>query len=225
MNWRRGLVLAGINLILAIPMICLRAAEDARFRRDMKQQSFVERMSWIDSSGELSSAPAKFVQAQEEQTVSFSPCGLWRNIPAQESVVQMGNLPAFVVSEWREECPSKWSIARFLGVNNTGRLSDNFKAMRRVDAAFCVLIAAQWFLIGSFPLIQASRWWAEPGAFITTGTAVGSAIALIPGIDALARLPALIAFFAWLLWFGLLIWKLFHLAWQSTLGRLRRLTH
>jgi hypothetical protein len=101
----------------------------------------------------------------------------------------------------------------------------NFKAMRRVDVALCILIVVQWLIIGSLPLIQPRRWWAEPGAFITTCTAIAACIALVPAIDGVARLPALIALFVWLLWFGLLAWKFLRFAWQSTVARVPRLTH
>ena len=111
-------------------------------------------------------------------------------------------------------------------MNDSGFLSDvNFRAMRRVDVAICLLIAAQWFLIGGLPLVQPKRGWSEPGAFITACTAIGSAIALIPVVDVFGRLPVLIAFVGWLLWAGLLIWMSIRWAWQSTLGGLRRLTH
>lgn len=226
MNWRRGLVLAGINVAIALPMISILAARDAQARREWKQRSSVEDAPWIDSSGEFSVAPARMVRGQEEQTVTFSPCGLWANIPVQESVVQFGNLPVFVVTQWRVDCPSRWSVARILGVNDEGILSDkNFRAMRRVDAALCFLIAVQWFLIGSMPLVQPKRWWSEPGAFITACTVIRSAIALIPVVDVFGRLPVLIAFVGWLLWAGLLIWVTVRWAWQSTLGGLRRLNN
>jgi hypothetical protein len=226
MNWRRGLVLAGINVAIAVPMISILAARDLQARREWKQRSSVGEAPWIDSSGEFSVAPTRIVRAQEEQTVTFSPCELWASIPVQESVVQSGNLPAAIVSQWRVECPPRWSVARMLGVNDSGFLSDvNFRAMRRVDVALCLLIAAQWFLIGGLPLVQPKRWWSEPGAFITVCTAIGSAIALIPVVDVFGRLPVLIAFFGWLLWAGLLIWMPVRWAWQSTLGRRPRLTH
>ena len=226
MNWRRGLVLAGINVLVALPMICLLAARDAQVIRDWKQQPAIEEAPWIDSSGRFSLAPTKIVLAQEEQTVSFSPCGLWRSILVQELVVQIGNLPVFAVSQWRADCPPKWSVASMLGVNNSGILSnDNFRAMRRVDVALCFLIAIQWFLIGGFPLVQPERWWLEPGAFITACTAIGSAIALIPVVEIFGRLPVFIAFLGWVSLFGLLIWMPVHWAWQSTLGNLRRLSN
>ena len=226
MNWRRGLVLAGINVLAALPMICMLAARDAHDLADLMQSSVTKETLSITSSGELSTGGARTDQVQEEQAVSFGPCGLWEHYPVQDYVVQLGNLPAFVVSQWRAACPPRWSIARMLGVNDAGLLSEsNFEAMRRVDAALCILIAIQWLLIGGFPLIRARRWWAEPGALITTWSAIGSSIALIPVAEELGQLPALIAFFGWIWWFGLLFWKLAHLAWQSTLGGLRRLSN
>ena len=98
MNWRRGLMLSWINVAIAVPMISILAARDVQARREWKQRSSVEKAPWIDSSGEFPVAPAKMVRAQEEQTVTFSPCGLWASIPVQESVVQSGNLPAAIVS-------------------------------------------------------------------------------------------------------------------------------
>jgi len=226
MNWRRGLVLAGINVAVALPMIAVLAARDAQWLRDRKQDSRTSETPSIASLPEFSASQSKEAPAQEEQTVSFKPCGLWGHDSVQVSVVRWGNLPAFVVTEWRVACPPKWSFASRLGVANDGLLSDhNVQAMRRVDVALCVLIAAQWILIGSFPLIKAGRWWSEPGAFITLCASIGSAIALIPAIEGLGRLPAVFAFFGWLWYFALLLWKPIHLAWQSTLRGRQRLSN
>jgi hypothetical protein len=179
MNWRRGLLLAGINLIAAIPMVSILAARDAQIRREWKQQSILDGTPRVSGVASAFGMQPKIVRVQEEQTVNFNPCELWGRTPPQAAVVQTGNLPVFVISQWRVECPSKWSIARMLGVSDAGLLSyANFEATRRVDVALCVLIAVQWSLIGSFPLARARRWWAEPGACITTCTAIGSAIAL-----------------------------------------------
>jgi hypothetical protein len=113
-----------------------------------------------------------------------------------------------------------------LGVGDGWLISDaNFKAMRRVDFALCLMIALQWVLIGGFPLRQSGRWWDEPGAFITTNNFIAAYIAIIPVIDVLARLPTLIALVGWVWWLGLILWRIGRLAWQSTVGGLRRLTH
>jgi hypothetical protein len=220
MNWRRGLLLAGINVAVALPMIGILASREAQFRREWKEAAPTGQTSRLSRP-----AVAALVRVQEEQTVSFNPCLLWGHPPVQVSVVQMGNLPAFAITQWRVDCPAKWSIAGLLGVDDSGFLSDhNFRAMRRVDVALCILIAIQWFLIGAFPTINAHRWWSEPDVFITLCTAMGSGIALITAIEFFGRLPAVIAFFAWLWYFLLLLWKPVHLAWQSTLHGFRRLS-
>jgi hypothetical protein len=225
MNWRRGLLLAGVNVAIALPMIALLTAMDAQLLSDRKPKLDIGETSAIASLPEFSASQSKEAPTEEEQTVLLNPCDFRGRPAVQESVVQAGNLPATLATQWRAVCPPHWSIARMLGVNDAWLISDaNFTAMRRVDAALCLLVAIQWFLIGSFPLTRPKRWWAEPGVFLTACTAAGSAIALIPAIDVLGRLPVMFAFFAWLWWFALLLWKPIHLAWQSTLHGFRRLS-
>ncbi|MGA8743645.1 MAG: hypothetical protein WB561_20810 [Terracidiphilus sp.] len=226
MNWRRGLLLAGVNLVAAVPLICLLAAEDARYVKEWEQHSAIEETPWVDSSGEFSAAPTKIVQARMSRRSHFLHAVFWGHIPPQVSAVQLGNLPAFVLSQWREACPPRWSVAGMLGLQVAGLSSpDNVKAMRRVDVAVCLMIAIQWLLIGGFPLRQSNGWWAEPGAFITANNFIAACVAIIPAVDGLARLPALIAFGGWIWWFGLLVWIPVHKALQSTLGELRRLSN
>ncbi len=208
----------------AVPLICLLAAEQAQFMK-REQQSAVPEMLPRTMDRQFSPrVGARLVEVQEEQTVSFNPCGLWVHYPPQVSVVQAGNLLASLLSQWQVQCPPRWSVAHMLGVE-WGVSPDNFRATRRLDVALCLMIAIQWFLIGSFPLSRSRRWWAEPGAFITASTAVAACIAIIPVVDGLARLPALVAGLAWLWWLGLLIWIPVRLACQSTLGGLRRLSN
>lgn len=225
MNWRRGLLLAGINLAAAVPTICLLTARDAQLLHEREQKELTPRaqvsLAFLNRRN-----VARLVRTQEEQAVGFNPCVLWHHDPAQMYVVQFGNLPAFVLTQWRVPCPAGWSVAAALGVQVAKLNSEaDFKAMRRVALALCLLIAIQWFLMGGFPLVRPKRWWTEPGAFITACTVIASIVALIPVVDGLAKLPALVAFLAWLWWLGLLIWKPVHLAWQSTLGGLRRLSN
>jgi hypothetical protein len=226
MNWRRGLLLAGINLVAAVPLICLLAAEDAQFLLEREQGSAVSEMLPRMSRQFSPRDGESLVRVQEEQIVFFNPCGLRGNTSPQVSAVQLGNLPALVLSQWRVKCPPRWSVAHMLGVSAAGLiLPANFKAMRRADIVLCLMIAVQWFLIGSFPPTPSNRWWGEPGAFISTCNVVAACIAMIPLFDGLARLPALIAWGGWLWWFGLLIWIPARKAWGSTLGGLQRLTH
>jgi hypothetical protein len=88
------------------------------------------------------------------------------------------------------------------------------ETQRKIDAGLCLLIAIQWFFMGAFPLARSRRWWADPGAFITACAVLAGAIALIPAIDGIARLPALIALLTWILWFGFLIGKALQFLWK-----------
>jgi|KBSSwiStaDraftv2_1062776.scaffolds.fasta_scaffold01120_16 hypothetical protein len=225
MNWRRGLMLAAINVAVALPMIVLLAAMDAQLIQDREPKSDAGETSSIASLPEFSAPQSKEARTQEEQVVAFSPCDFRARPRVQESVVQSGNLPVAVATQWRTKCPPKWSIARMLGMNDGWLISENnLKAMRRVDVVLCLLIAVQWFLIGSFPLIRPTRWWVEPSALITLCTTIGSGIALVPVIDVFGRLAVLFAFFGWLWYFALLLWKPVQLAWQSTLRSPARLS-
>jgi len=226
MNWRRGLLLAGINVAVALPMIAMLAARDAQWLRIRQQKPVTEQTHLTPNYLSFPGARPQLVRVQEEQIVSFNPCEFWGHPPVHVAVVQSGNLPAFFLVQWRVDCPPNWSIAAMLGIDHAGLSSvHNVQAMRRVDVALCILIAAQWVVIGTFPLIKARRWWSEPGAFITLCASIGSAIALIPAIQGLGRLPATLAFFAWLWYFALLVWKPVHFAWQSTLHRRQRLSN
>jgi hypothetical protein len=162
------------------------------------------------------------VDAQEGQAVEFDPCLMWGHNPPQVDVVVTGNYPAEFLAQWQIECPSAWSIeGRIMGTRRTPLTRVGLVLRRRADLAFLALIAVEWLLIGAFPLRQAARFYGEPGSFITACTLLGSALALIRPIDGLARLPALIAACAWLLWFGFLLWVLIRFAFRK-LAKLRR---
>ena len=99
------------------------------------------------------------------------------------------------------------------------------ETQRKIDAGLCLFIAIQWFFMGGFPLVQTRKWWADPGSFITACAVLAGAIALIPVVDDIARLPALLAMLAWLWWFGLLVWKTLQFGWRMiTAWRVPRLS-
>ncbi len=154
---------------------------------------------------------------QVEQTVSFTfdPCTMSVHYPAQVVVVQAADLPSFVLAGWEVGCPPQWSLAgRLRGKMTWPPTPFWMERQREIDAGLCLLIAIQWFLMGGFPLVRTRKWWDEPGSFITGCTVLAGAIALIPVVEGLARLPALIAMLAWLLWFGLLAWKALQFGWR-----------
>ncbi len=202
MNWRRGLLLAGIHLAVAWPLIVWQEAREwPHFR---------------PSTAQPQSTAIRLAAWQEEHTATFDPCGFWRSIPPQETVIQMGELPAAALSGWGVECPAPWT---FYGILHQGPARDTQRELVTVAAAFGTLIPLQWLLIGGLPLIQPRRWWLEPGAFITNCTLAGAALALIPFVAHASAIPALLTALAWFWWFGLLLWRSLRAAWRLVAHR------
>lgn len=206
MNWRRGLLLAGIHLVVAGTLIV-----------------WVEAPIWKYLRSDTEPAPAmvlKNVIWQEgEQTVTFSPdpCSMWTSMPEEERILVVAELPAVGISELGGRCSPQLPLARFF-------IKEFGEATRKteVSEAICclVLVVLQWYLIGSFPFVRSGRrWWAEPGAFITVCAVLGAAIAAIPHVDFLSRIPQSLALLAWLWWFILLVWTLLRAGWRLLIQR------
>jgi hypothetical protein len=185
---RRGLVLAGIHLLICVPLIVWEQASRWDWVRSHENLPPLELAHPVPPSP----PPDAVKQADEGETVSFSPCGMWRHIPWQERVIVFGELPVAAFSQWGELCPPVWSLAGLVGVGWPNRDS------RRKELVFsiclCSLIALQWILVGGFPLIHPRKWYWEPGALITICTATGILAGFAP--------------FIWLFWFVLLAWRL-----------------
>jgi len=220
MNWRRGLLLAGLNLAVALPLILMMEARDQEYALTSEE---IMAKSATENAPKPPEPPAPIpAQAnaeQAEETVTFDPCGMWTHYPTQVVVVQAVGMPSLALAGWEDDCPPHWSLAgRLRGKRTWPPTPLWMETQRKIDAGLCLFIAIQWFLVGGFPLVRVHRWWADPGAFITACTALASAIALIPAIGELARLPASIAMLAWLWWFGLLVWKMLQFGWSMTTG-------
>jgi len=210
MNWRRGILLAGINLAIVIPTL---VREETRF--------------WRYTGTDVSSRPlgvhVETVILQEEVAMDLDPCH-WYDIGSSRlnEVVGLANLPTAILTGWHDSCLTRTALGR--GLRRTAGARNH-----ATEIADCVSLAAlvliQWMLVGGLPLVQPRRWWLEPGAFITTAGVISAPIALIPAINEFARIPALLAGLGWLWYFALLLWKPVHLAWQSTLQGLRRLSN
>jgi hypothetical protein len=202
MNWRRGILLSAIHLVIAGSII---SWEEARLYKQ-------EHHARADTA--LSLRMAAF---QEE--VEFDPCNGgyvdYFTTPA-ERIVKTANLPAWSLVQWRTPCPRRWTLAGLI------RSKAGLEPMQQdlvLALILCILVPIQWLLIGGFPLAKPNRWWAEPGATITICAAV--AVVLIPvslidrsGIGAFAvELPMLVALLAWFWLFGQLIWNALRFGW------------
>jgi len=218
MDWRRGLLLAGINLAVAIPMIVIMEARDQKYALTREEiMAKADRGDPPRPPEPPAPEPARASAEQAEETVSFDPCTMWVHYPAQVVVVQAADLPSYALAGWENVCPPRWSLAGRLHGKMTWPPTPLWmETQRKIDCGLCLFIAMQWLFMGGFPLVRAQKWWAEPGAFITACGVLAGAIALIPRVDGFARLPALIAMLALLWWFGLLAWKTLQFGWRMT---------
>lgn len=221
MNWRRGLLLAGINLAVAIPMILMMEARDQKW--ELTSEEIMAKSAVLDAPKPPEpptpeSAPANSEQAEE--AVTFDLCGMVGAIyPAQIYVVQAADMPSVALAGWRVDCPAHWTLAGRLGERPSWRVTPLWmETQRKIDAGMCLFIAVQWFLVGGFPLVRNKKWWADPGAFITACAVLAGVIALIPFVDGFVKLPALIAMLAWFWWFALLVWRMLQFGWRMATG-------
>jgi hypothetical protein len=142
------------------------------------------------------------------------------NQPYPVRIIEMTNLPASFVDGWRMECPPRWTLSgMILGAGWQRPSVTSIARQRRCDFGLCVLIAIQWLLIGSFPLTRPGHWFREPGAMITACMVLVAPLAIVPRLDVLSGLPAVVAAFAWLYRFGLLIRTILSAGWRLALRK------
>lgn len=218
MHWKRGLLLAGLNLAAAASMITLMESRDARYviERETNKGQSVARGTVLVRVGLGRLTHPRLLVVQEEETVTFSPCGEWVHYPVQVEVVRFGNMPASALAGWRLDCRPLWTLSgRILGEVETAPNERGLRLQKRVDIGLGVLIFVQWMIVDGLPLTGPRCFWCDPGAFITICTLVASGLAMNHAIEGLARFPALFAGLAWLLWLVMLIWRGTLLAWRS----------
>ncbi len=216
MNWLRGLLLSGVNLAAAVPLIVMLEVRVEAFHNEHAEGADHAPPTWIASDPVLKTAPS----ADEGETVTFDPCSMWAHYPTEELIARFANLPAITLAGWRQACPPRWTLAGMLKVGYPWtRAPYSLMTCREVDGGFALLVAVQWFLVGAFPLVRPKLWWFEPGAFITVCTVIAFGIVFVRPIAELARLPALLAAFVWFWWFGLLIWKTARSVWKLAARR------
>jgi len=206
MNWRRGILLAGIHLAVAVPLIVMHEMQDEAFMREHYVSKAPQPAKSVSGTTSLD---------DEGVTVGFDPCKMFIDYSTRHLVEQSLEPFAVALSGWQQVCPPRWSIAGKLKINyDWVQAPSTIPARRKVGLGFGLLIAVQWILVGGLPLIQPKRWWAEPGAFITCCTVIAFGLVLIRPIEEFARLPVLLAVLAWFWWFGLLVWKGIRFGWR-----------
>ena len=118
---------------------------------------------------------------------------------------------ASAITGWVAPCPSRWTLA---GILRAAHKSDGVHIEPLVASGMCALVPLQWFLVGGFPFIRPRKWWQEPGAFITLCTCAAFVLLLFARVWEFYAVPALMAAFVWLYWFGLLVWKTLRSCWR-----------
>ena len=204
MNWRRGIVLAAINLAVAVPLILLLEAQYAEAIRDHYVQS-------VERAKSTTSAPDHSPDA--EITGTFNPCAMTSTYSGPERIVVDADLPAAILAGWNLDCPARWTLSGMLHAGGWLR-PPTLAQQRKVDLGFALLIAIQWVLVGALPLRHPKRPWGEPGMFITLCAVLALAVVFIRPVREFAALFAGVALCAWFWWFGLLVWKLARAGWR-----------
>jgi len=194
MNWRRGLLLAGIHLAVALSLL---AWEVSGSWRHIKSGQLVP----------LSTNMRLVAWQEGDLTVTFNPCAdggfVDGEMSPQERVSGMANLPVALLTGWHTPCTTQG----YLGSMVETRLHRTRKSEIVIVAVLSARVWLEWFLVGGFPLIQPRQWWLEPGAFITVCTLIGTALTVVPYVAQVTVASASLAFLAWFWWFGLLVWK------------------
>lgn len=209
MQWRRGLIFAGINVLLAVPLIIWAEIRDAVYVR--------EQFALIGSKTEKISSPIPSLSADPKaEGVSLDMCSAWIRYPRQIEIVRFTNMPASAFVGWRLVCPERWTLSGLLHADHFSPLTPSrLVAQKNVDVAFFLLIGLQWIFVGGLPLRHTRRWWAEPGLFITICGGTAAAVVFIPFMSGLASLLVLFAASAWLWWFGLSLIAAIRFSWNK----------
>jgi hypothetical protein len=175
MNWKRGLVVAAINLALAVPIIVIDESRDSNYQRSVQQPSKQFRPVLL-----------------QDDTVGFDLKTLNFYLPPPVRIVQMTNLPASILSGWHNPAHSRFTVAGaaeaiFGGVN---RRSAVFTA-----TGFLVLLFAQWLILASRPIVHPSRRWLEPTIFITTCAFLALGALALEGLYAVPMMAVMVTWF------------------------------
>ncbi len=218
MQWRRALTFAAIHLAVAFAIVASLEATDAAMVR--------EHVSHIASrTHRPPESSATILRVAQDTAPDFSLCGLIDQTSPAERVLTIANPPAVFLTAWRMPCPPRWSAAGMLLGTGWDRLTPaTLPRLRAVDGILLILIAAQWLLVGGFPLRPQQNLRRDPAAIITFCTVLSGALSFLPQFDWLSGVPMLVAAVAWLFWLAPLSWKILRFI-GSQISRARSATH
>lgn len=211
MNWRRGLLMAGIHLVIAT----------GSFVHDEVNYWPLIRSTALRSEGAHMRLAAFQEQGFPDNVCDF---GIYDSGPSPlANVASAANLPLTLASGWHSPCmpqPQRTRITKGMEAIFGG---NTHRAEVAADICLCIGVLFQWVLIGGMPLIRPRRWWLEPAMLVTFCAILAASLAITP-LHEFSRIGMVVIALLWLWWFALLLWKPVYLAWQSTLHGLQRLS-
>lgn len=189
MQWKRGLLIAGIHLAVVGAMF-------------VQEESAVWPMIKASAGG---TAVLRLAAWQEEpmadscgESIADVP------MPVEEKIVGFANLPVALLTGWHQPCATPGRLTAMI----QGKAGKPTHASEiTTSIILCILVFAQWLVVGGFPVVKPKQWWAEPAVFITACTLVSVALMLVPSLHDVAYFPALISVIVWIVWLMIVLWK------------------
>lgn len=192
MNWRRGIVFAAIHTVIAGSLLVWQESKTWRYIRNDWNHPVPLPVTAPDSDPALGP--------------NFNPCEGWiwdGPLSPTEQILSLANLPIEIVTEGHRPCNTPTRLDRMV--------QSRYHKTRNSEILILLflgsMIAAQWFLIGAFPLDLNNRWWLEPGALITLSIPVAVALTFVPDW-LLPPLVPLLAPALWIYWLVCLVRRL-----------------
>lgn len=163
MRARRGFLLAGIHLGLALPLLV--------WNSGMRLATGGVSQTWPEPV--VHAAMLQEADQSGSVAMSMGPCGrkfVGEPLRADERLLSSANLPASIAAGWFDPCPARWTVSAIVNPAHeySGRIAEELVGV------YAALIALEWFLVGAFPLVRPDRWWLEPGAITTACFGAGA---------------------------------------------------
>lgn len=200
MNWRRGILFAGINVLVASSVLIWNESNSWQYIRTDQNR------------------PVLLPSPDPAMGEYFNPCEGWiwdGPMPPNQTILAFSDLPVGMITGGHEPCNSPTKLDRMVQT----RYGKTHKSEVLTLIILCSAIAVQWFLLGAFPVNHPKRWWLEPGALITVCTPAVAVLAFIPESVLPKTALSFLALTVWAYWLGAPAWLLFR--WLRSLVTVR----
>ena len=196
MNWRRGILFAGIHVLAAGSVLVWNESQFWRYIRTDRNR------------------PVSLPSPDPGMGTYFNPCEGWRwcygPISPGQAILSFADIPVGIISGGHEPCNSPTPLDRLVQT----QVGKTHKSELVILAILAIAIAVQWFVLGAFPLSRPNRRWLEPGALITICTLPVAAMAVIPASIFPRNIIPFMGLVAWAFLFWVPIWRLIKWLWR-----------